>query len=284
MRIALLSTCAASVPPEAYGGTELVIWELSKTLSRFGHEVTVFATGDSRPAGRLRWHFPRPVWPPNEMADLRHSAHAWREICSEDPPFDVVHVHQAPAVSFSTISPVPTVSTLHHDRNQKLVDYYNGFRDVTYVAISRRQAELLPEIDVRHVVYHGLDGDECPAGDGRGGWLAFVGRLAAEKGPDIAIDAARAAGLPLHVGGKPHWVNEPFFESEMILGINVNAPAGRLTVKNPALPRSVCRLELDGMRIGSSLVSLRFRRIGSRCHVDKLEVAGGSLKTEIEID
>jgi hypothetical protein len=113
MRIALLSTCAVSVPPRAYGGSELVVAELAKMLTRLGHEVVVFASGDSTPAA---------------------------------------------------------------------------------------------------------------------------------------------------------------------------APRGRLVVRNPRLPKNVRKLELHGMRIGSSLVSVRFRRVGSRCHVDRLDVTGGPLKTEIEID
>lgn len=207
MRVALLSTCAVSVPPRAYGGTELVIAELAKTLTRLGHDVTVFATGDSSPQGELRWHFPRPVWPPNDMAELRHAALAWQSICAENPPFDIVHVHQAPAVAFSAVcQEAPTVLTLHHDRVDRLVDYYAEFNEVTYVAISQRQADLVPELDVRHVVHHGLDLDIYPEGKG-GEWLAFIGRFAPEKAPDVAIDVALATGIPLRMGGKPHWVN-----------------------------------------------------------------------------
>jgi glycogen debranching enzyme len=76
----------------------------------------------------------------------------------------------------------------------------------------------------------------------------------------------------------------PFLLLQSILGIRADAPRGTLVLKNPDLPRSVRRLELHGMRIGSSIVSVRFRRVGSRCHVDKLDVTGGALKTEIEID
>lgn len=215
MRVALLSTCAVSVPPRAYGGTELVIAELAKTLTRLGHDVTVFATGDSSPQGELRWHFPRPVWPPNDMAELRHAALSWRSICAEDPPFDIVHVHQAPAVAFSAVcQDAPTVLTLHHDRVDKLVEYYAEFNEVTYVAISQRQADLVPELDVRHVVLHGLDLDLYPEGKG-GGWLAFIGRFAPEKAPDVAIDVALATGIPLRMGGKPHWVNGEYFDGEV---------------------------------------------------------------------
>jgi glycosyltransferase involved in cell wall biosynthesis len=215
MRIALLSTCAVAVPPRGYGGTELIIAELARTLKRNGHQVTVFATGDSAPDAELRAHFPVPVWPPDDLAELRHSAFAWRSICAESPAFDVVHAHQAPAIAFSAVCAVPTVVTFHHERIEKLVEYYGDLRDVTPVAISRRQAELLPELEVRHVVHHGLDVDRYPAGQGENGWLAFIGRFAPEKGPDIAIDVASELRLPLRMGGKPHWANGEFFEQEI---------------------------------------------------------------------
>ncbi len=215
MRIALLSTCAVAVPPRGYGGTELIIAELARTLEGIGHQVTVFATGDSTPEAELRSHFAAPVWPPDDMAELRHSAFAWRSICAEDPPFDVVHAHQAPAVGFSAVCSVPTVVTFHHERIEKLVEYYRDFPDVTPVAISRRQAELLPELRVRHVVHHGLDVDRYDVGHGADGWLAFIGRFAPEKGPDIAIDVATALHLPLRMGGKPHWENGDYFEKDI---------------------------------------------------------------------
>ncbi len=214
MRIGLVSTCAVAVPPKAYGGTELVVAELAKTLTRLGHHVTVFATGDSRPCGELRWTHPRAVWPPNDLAELRHASFAWTSIAADAAPFDVVHAHQKHAIAFGGLAGLPTVLTLHDARVDSLVDYYAGFPDVTYVSISHRQADLLPELDVRHVVHHGLDVDLYTPGDGAGGWLAFVGRLAPEKGPHWAIDAALAAGLPLRLGGQPHWVNEAFFECD----------------------------------------------------------------------
>jgi glycosyltransferase involved in cell wall biosynthesis len=215
MRIALLSTSALPAPPKAYGGTELIVAELAKTLTRIGHHVTVFATGDSTTEGELRWHHEGPTWPPDDYVELRHAAYAWRSICSADSPFDVVHAHHIMAIPFSLMSNAPSVYTLHHDRADRLVDLYVDFRDVTYVAISKRQADLMPEVGVRHVVHHGLDIDLYEANTERGDWLAFVGRLAPEKGPHLAIDAAVAAGLPLRIGGRPHWVNEAYFEGEL---------------------------------------------------------------------
>src|SRR5260370_11522514 len=215
MRIALVSTGAVAVPARAYGGSELVVAEVGKMLTHLGHEVVVFASGDSKPAAELRAHFAEPVWPPNDLAELRHSAFAWRSVCVENPPFDVVHAHQASAISFSAVCSTPTVLTLHHHRVDELIDFYLDFPDVTHVAISRRQAQLVPELGVRHVVHHGLDADLYEAGNGAGNWLAFVGRFAPEKAPHLAIDAALEVGIPLRLGGQPHWNNDEYFAREV---------------------------------------------------------------------
>lgn len=215
MRIALLSTCAVAVPPVAYGGTELVIAELARGLEALGHDVTVYATGDSSPAGQLRYRFRRPVWPPDDLAELRHAAFAWHHVATHDPPFDLVHVHQAPAAAFSAMHDVPVALTLHHARDESLVDYYLDFPDVHYVAISSRQAELVPELQFAQVIHHGLDPARYPAGRGDGGHCAYLGRLSAEKGPHEAIEAAVAAGVPLRMGGAPHWSDGAYFEGEI---------------------------------------------------------------------
>jgi glycosyltransferase involved in cell wall biosynthesis len=242
MRIALLSTSAVPVPPHGYGGTELVVAELAKSLARAGHRVTVFATGDSHPEAELRWHLPSHVWPPSDMVELRHVAFAWRSIQKEESPFDVVHVHQAPAVSFSVVCPTPTVLTLHHDRVDELTELYAAFRDVSYVAISRRQAELVPELAIRHVVYHGLDVDQYPAGDGAGGWLAFLGRFASEKGAHLAIDAALSSSVPLRMGGKPHWVNERYFDEQVKPRLARGQAGGRVTWLGEVAFEAKCEL------------------------------------------
>jgi glycosyltransferase involved in cell wall biosynthesis len=215
MRVALLSTCAVSVPPIGYGGTELITAELAKGLTRLGHEVIVYATGDSRPAGSLRYRFAKPVWPPDDLAELRHAAFAWNHIASQGRPFDVVHTHQAPSIAFAAMHEAPTVLTIHHERDASLLDFYLDFPDVRYVAISRRQAENVPELRLSDVVHHGLDPDLYAPGPGDGGYCAFLGRLAREKGPHAAIDAAVSANIPLRIGGAPHWKDRAYFEAEV---------------------------------------------------------------------
>jgi glycosyltransferase involved in cell wall biosynthesis len=217
MRIALVSTCALATPPKKYGGTELVVAELTKGLLSLGHDVTVYATGDSATCGSLRYHVPRPIWPPSELAELRHASFAWKDIANAMRRFDVVHVHHAAALPYHQLVDIPTALTVHHMRVDALVDHYNSYPEVAYVAISRRQAQLSPELTFARTIHHGLDPACYPAGEGRGDYVAFLGRFAPEKAPHLAIDAARAAGVRVLLGGNPHEipVAQAYFEREM---------------------------------------------------------------------
>lgn len=196
----MVSTPFVAVPPPGYGGTELVVHALVAALARAGHEVTVFATGDSR-VPRLRAIFPSGVWPPDPYAELLHCRFAAREIAGG--AFDVVHAHVPAMLAFADDLPAPTVYTLHHAADPSLGRYYAAAPRVRRVAISARQASLLsPEAD--DVVHHGLDPRMYPA-CGRGGEQAlFLGRLSWVKAPELAVEAARQAGLRVVVAGRPH--------------------------------------------------------------------------------
>jgi hypothetical protein len=189
LRIALVSTCALSTPPKGYGGTELVVAELARALRELGHQPTVFATGDSTCVGARAPLFAQPVWPPEDLAELRHAAAAYAEIGAGG--FDLVHVNHAGALPFTRFVPLPTVATVHHDRDATFLRHYASYPDVAFVAISRRQAALSWEIPFRGVVHHGLDVERYPAGPG-GERCAFLGRFAASKGTSKRTSSARS--------------------------------------------------------------------------------------------
>jgi glycosyltransferase involved in cell wall biosynthesis len=210
MKIALISTCAIRVPPTAYGGTERFVAALSRALSERGHQVFVYATGDSRPAGTLRHCFASAVWPPDPAAERRHGAWAWRD--ARALAADVVHVNSPEALlEWDGAEPAPVV-TIHHALEERLVDLYARFPRAHLVAISQRQASLLPRLEPVAVVHHGLDPADYPAGAGGGGYGAFLGRISPEKAPHLAIDAARKAGMPLVIGA-PRWSGDPVYEA-----------------------------------------------------------------------
>ena len=214
-----------AVPPPRYGGTELVVDALARALVRAGHEVAVFATGDSRAPG-LRAAFEAAVWPPDPYSELLHCRFAAEEILADDG-FDVVHAHSPSMVGFADALPVPMVYTLHHALDPTLARFYARVPGVRRVAISWRQAEL-SEPPAHAVVHHGLDPALYP-GLGAGGEEAFfLGRLSWCKAPEMAIEAASRAGLPIAVAGRVH-AEDP-------------CPAGWVDdVLTPALARSHVR-------------------------------------------
>lgn len=205
MKIALLSTAAVSVPPAGYGGTERVVGVLAEGLVAAGHDVTLFATGDSRTGAKLRALYPRPIWPIDSLCELDHAAWACNEIARAGS-FDVVHANQPHALPVQRFLRVPFVYTMHHDFQEALSRFYARFPDVHFVAISERQRAMhaspgQPRISL---VRHGLDPDAWPFVPLPDEYVCFLGRFAPIKGVDIAIDAARRAGVPIRLGGRPH--------------------------------------------------------------------------------
>ena len=203
MRIAMISTPFVPVPPRDYGGTELVVHELVEGLLDRGHDVTLFATGDSHSRAPLRSLYARAQWPPEGVTDLNHCSWAMREIA--EGGFDLIHAHSAAALALGRLVPdVPMVYTLHHVHVPALSEYYRHFPEVSFVAISEDQARRETLVRRRTVIHHGLDPARYRCAEHPGSYVCFVGRLALEKGPHTAIDVAGAAGVPIRVAGEAH--------------------------------------------------------------------------------
>lgn len=215
MRIAMVSTPFIAVPPEGYGGTELVIHELVEGLVARGHEVALFATGDSRTSGELRYLFPAAQWPPAHRGELNHVSWALAQVRTE--AFDVVHVHSASALAVHRLlGSVPLAYTLHHERDEDLSDFYRWFAEPYYVAISAAQAAREIPLDRLEVIHHGLDPSSFELRERPDAHVAFIGRFAEVKGAHTAIDVAERARVPIHVAGEIHEVDGDFGEREVL--------------------------------------------------------------------
>ncbi len=215
----MISTPFIAVPPPRYGGTELIVAELVTGLAAAGHEVTLFATGDSAAAAgvSLRARFARPRWPPEPYAELEHAGFAIEQIAADRRRYDIVHTHVPSALPFASMLDAPMVYTVHHDDGEdyaRLQAIYRRSR-AQFVAISERQRALIPELAEARVIRHGLDPAGHRFGGGDGGYCAFLGRFARDKGPHVAIDAARAAGVAIRLGGAPHRGDHEYFEREL---------------------------------------------------------------------
>jgi len=215
LKIAMVSTPFISVPPKNYGGTELVVSELVEGLVAKGHEVTLFATGDSQTSAELRAFYEVAQWPPSIMPDLNHVSWAMVQIRDED--FDVIHVHSAGALAFHRLMPaIPVVYTLHHVRDEDLSTFYTFFSSPHYIAISARQLDLEVPLARATVIHHGLDPNAYEWTPTPQDYVAFIGRFTEIKGPHTAIDAAERAGVPIRVAGEIHSVDGEFGRLEVL--------------------------------------------------------------------
>lgn len=214
MRIALISTPFVAVPPTRYGGTELMVAELSEGLVGRGHEVTLFGTGDSTTSAELRYLYRDAQWPPNLMQDINHLSWAMHQVYEDD--FDVVHANSAASLIFSRFprSP-PLIYTLHHCRDEDISRFYRYFPDAYYVAISRDQARREDGVHEPRVIHHGLDPARYQWCDHAGDYVCFLARFAPVKGPHTAIEVAGEAGVPIRVAGEAHSVDAEFNEREV---------------------------------------------------------------------
>ena len=214
MRIALVAPPFIPVPPRRYGGTELFIAHLATGLLRLGHEVIVYANGESRLAGEVRSLYPASEWPVRSniggsLKDLNHTAWACADAAGS---VDVIHLNNAPGLAFARLLAEPIVYTIHHAKEQALSDFYAWYPQVTYVTISRFQCtlETMPKMVP---VHHGLDLDCYPFLDRKQPYLSFIGRIAPVKAPHLAIEAAKKAGIPLKIAGEVQPMYRDYWET-----------------------------------------------------------------------
>lgn len=215
MRIAQVAPLHESVPPRLYGGTERVVCYLTEELVRRGHEVTLFASGDSHTAARLRPMCPNALRLAQCVDPLPHHVLMIEKIMQESDDFDVIHFHtdflHFPAFRRHS---TPTVGTLHGRLDlPDLVPLYHEFRDVPVVSISDAQRLPLLWLNWRSTVHHGLPGDLLRFQPEPGRYLAFLGRICPEKRPDLAVRIARALGMELKVAAKVDRADLKYYET-----------------------------------------------------------------------
>ncbi len=219
MKIAQISPLWERVPPFRYGGIELIVKLLTDELVRRGHEVTLFASGDSITAAKLKSVHQKALrLDPNIkepgiyehmlLADVYHQAHN----------FDVIHSHFGySALSYSTFSKTPTVHTLHGSFTPENEKIFRRFAWQPFISISESQREPRLGMNYIHTVYNGIDTGvySFQSEPVQPAYLAFVGRISPEKGPVEAIKIARATGLPLKMAGKIDVVDKTFYREQV---------------------------------------------------------------------
>lgn len=214
MRIAQVAPLYESVPPRLYGGTERVVSYLTEELVRLGHEVTLFASGDSTTTAKLVAPCPRALWHDERCREtLPHHVRLMELVFRDASRFDVIHFH-CDYLHFPLLrrSPCATVTTLHgllHPPD--LQQLFEEYTEVPLVSISDAQRQPFPRANWQATVHHGLPRDLHTFREQPGRYLAFLGLMSPEKRLDRAIAIARRAGVPLKVAAKIYPEEREYF-------------------------------------------------------------------------
>ena len=216
MRVAIIAPPFIPVPPPRYGGTELFIAQLATGLSELGHDVVVYANGESRLPCEVRWLYETAEWPLADPATgtlktLVHTSWAMHDL---NGGFDIVHLNDALATAFTPFVNMPAVKTLHHPYEPSLAAMYERYPEIMYVAISGFQARLhsMPRL---RMIHHGLRVEDYRFEPRKREYLVFLGRIAPAKGPHVAIDVARETGLPLKIAGEIQPLFREYWDREV---------------------------------------------------------------------
>jgi glycosyltransferase involved in cell wall biosynthesis len=218
MHIAQIAPLTEAIPPKLYGGTERVVHWLTEELVALGHDVTLFASGDSRTSAKLQAPWPRALRLDGSVRDPNALHMLMLErVRQQADDFDFLHFH-LDYYPFSLFSrqPVPFVTTLHGrldlPEHQPL---FATFPSAPVISISDAQRRPLPQAGWVRTVYHGLPAQLLSPLPVKQQYFAFLGRIAPEKGVDRAISIARQCGMPLRIAAKVDKVDREYFDEKI---------------------------------------------------------------------
>ncbi len=219
MHIAQVAPLIESVPPKFYGGTERVVSYLTEELVHQGHEVTLFASGDSSTAARLH-----PVGERALRLDpacenvLAYHMLLVEEVHKQAELFDVIHFH-TDFLHYTAFrhDATPFLTTLHGRLDlPDIMALYWEFRELPVISISDNQRRPMPWLNWRQTIYHGLPIDLLHYNDQPDDYLAFIGRMCPEKRPDLAIQIARKSGIPLKMAAKVDEADQEYYTNVIL--------------------------------------------------------------------
>jgi glycosyltransferase involved in cell wall biosynthesis len=216
MRIAQVAPLYESVPPKMYGGTERVVSWLSEELVRLGHDVTLFASGDSMTTARLIPACQESLrLSPESIDHLAHHFVQMEQVLRHKDEFDLIHFHvDYLHFPLSRRERYSHITTLHGRLDiPDLVPLYDVYSEMPVVSISDSQRDPLPHLNWQGTVHHGLPIDSYNSYRKPGEYLAFLGRTSPEKGLDRAIEIAGGAGMPLKIAAKIDKADQEYFET-----------------------------------------------------------------------
>ena len=215
MKIAQVAPLYESVPPKYYGGTERVVAFLTEELVRLGHDVTLFASGDSVTRAALVPGCARALRLARCCDPMAPHVYMLEQVFQRADEFDIVHFHADYLhLPLARRRPLRQVTSLHGRLDlPEIAPLYREFRSMPFVSVSHAQRAPLPFLNWQATVHHGLPRDMLRFAERGGDYLAFLGRLSPEKGPERAIAIAKAVGMPLKIAAKVDPADQEYFDA-----------------------------------------------------------------------
>jgi glycosyltransferase involved in cell wall biosynthesis len=216
MKIAILSPIHWRTPPRKYGGYEIIASHIAEGLVKKGHDVTLYATGDSLTEGKLKWICPRPIEEDKTLDgktyQYLHSALPFEDAQS----YDIIHNHyDAYPLVFSKLVDTPVVTTIHGFTNSEVINIYQKYSNTYYVSISLADRKNGPDMNWIANVYHGIPVEEYTFNETPKEYFCFLGRICADKGVHLSIQVAEKLGIKLKLAGMIPSDSRVFFEKEV---------------------------------------------------------------------
>jgi len=217
LKIAQIAPLIERVPPKKYGGTERVVFALTEELVRKGHDVTLFATGDSKTSAKLHSIFPKALREAklNEIYGLNVPTLLNLGIAYQmQDEFDIIHDHNSyVSLPAANLTKTPVVITLHGALKTHTKQIYEKLNKPYLVTISKSQSKTAPDLNYIATIYNGINMNDYPFSDKHDGYLLFAGRISMEKGTHYAIEAAQCLNMPLIIAAKLESVDHQYFEN-----------------------------------------------------------------------
>jgi glycosyltransferase involved in cell wall biosynthesis len=218
MRIAQIAPLFEAVPPKLYGGTERVVHSLTEELVAMGHDVTLFASGDSVTSAKLAAMRPEALRLDPTVQDwVAHYMKMVEMVARRTDEFDVIHSHiDYFPLGVLSRQPVPFLTTLHGRLDlPEFSEIYGTYKQTAFVSISDHQRGPIPQLNWARTVLHGMPAQRLRPLDVKRDYFAFLGRVSPEKGLDRAIRIAAAAGVKLKVAAKVDNADKAYYENEI---------------------------------------------------------------------
>lgn len=215
MRIAQVVHLTESVPPKRYGGTERIVAYLTDELVQLGHDVTLFASGDSTTCAQLEAVYPDALRGSDQFVHNARLTVLLERVFGVAEDFDIIHSH-LDFCSFPLVRrcSIPVLTTVHGTIGlPELMKVYREFSEIPLVAVSEAQRKPCPWANWKATIPHGLPQDLYRFHPEPGAYLAFLGRISAEEGTEEAIAVARCAGIPLKMAAKVDPVDHEYFQA-----------------------------------------------------------------------